>query len=143
MKKARCSGGIIFNDGKYLLVKHGNGNHWDFPKGHMEKNESEETAALREIYEETGLKVEIIEGFKESISYIDNINMEDKTVIFFLCKANESKITHITDDVIDSIWLDYEEALKKITYDNAKELLRKAEVFLNNLSTCQNSSGFF
>lgn len=130
MKKATCSGGIIFKDKKYLLVKHGEGGHWDFPKGHTEEGESEEATALREIYEETGLKVEIIEGFKESISYIDNINNEDKTVTFFLCKANESKITHITDDVIDSIWLPYEEALNKITYDNAKELLKKADIFL-------------
>lgn len=130
MKKARSAGGIIFKDKKYLLVKHGKGGHWDFPKGHTEKGESEETTALREIYEETGLKVKIIPGFRESISYIDNINMEDKTVTFFLCKANESKITHITDDVIDSVWLTYEKALDKITFDSAKELLRKAEAFL-------------
>ena len=130
MIKSKCCGGIIFRDGKYLLVKHKEGGHWDFPKGHMEEGESDEETALREVYEETGLKVEIIPGFKESISYIDTINNEDKTVVFFLCKADSSEIKHITDDVIDSIWLTYEEALKKATYDNAKALLKKAETFL-------------
>ncbi|MBD3304395.1 NUDIX domain-containing protein, partial [Candidatus Woesearchaeota archaeon] len=56
MKKTRCSGGIIFNNGKYLLVKHKEGGHWDFPKGHAEEGETEEETALREIYEETGLR---------------------------------------------------------------------------------------
>jgi len=129
MKKARCSGCIIFNNGKYLLIQHKEGRHWDFPKGHVEEGENEEETALREVYEETGLEVEIIEGFKESISYIDNINKEDKTVVFFLCKTDKLEIRHITNDVVDSIWLSYEEALDKITYDNAKNLLRKAEDF--------------
>lgn len=131
MKKATCSGGIIINNGKYLLVKHKEGGHWDFPKGHVEEGESEEETALREIYEETGLKVSLIEGFTESISYIDEINDEDKTVVFFLFKTDSFKIKHITDDVIDSIWLTYEEALDKITFDSAKELLKKAETFLS------------
>ena len=134
MIKSKCCGSIIFRDGKYLLVKHKEegGGHWDFPKGHIEQGESEEETALREIYEETGLKVEIIKGFKESINYIDNINNEDKTVVFFLCKADSSEIKHKTDEVIDSVWLDYEEALKKVTYDNAKKLLKKAEEFLKS-----------
>ena len=127
MRKARCSGGIIINNGKYLLVKHKEGGHWDFPKGHVEEGETEKKTALREIYEETGLNVSLMEGFKESISYIDEINDEDKTVVFFLFKADSFKIKHITDDVIDSIWLTYAEALDKITFDSAKELLRKAE----------------
>ncbi|MBW3002474.1 NUDIX domain-containing protein [Candidatus Woesearchaeota archaeon] len=130
MIKSKCCGSIIIREGKYLLVKHGDGGHWDFPKGHTEQGESEEETALREIYEETGLKVEIIPGFKESINYIDEINKEDKTVVFFLCKASSSEIKHITDDVVDSVWLDYEEALNKITFDSAKELLKKADAFL-------------
>ena len=135
MIKSKCCGSIIFrkdNGIKYLLVKHGEGGHWDFPKGHMEEGETEEETALREICEETGLKVEIIEGFKESISYFDNINKEDKTVVFFLSTTDSSEIKHITDDVVDSIWLSYEKALDKITFDSAKELLKKAEEFLNS-----------
>ncbi|MBW2997162.1 NUDIX domain-containing protein [Candidatus Woesearchaeota archaeon] len=131
MKEKSC-GCIVFRDEEYLLIKHRekDGGHWDFPKGHVEEGESEEETALRETYEETGLKVEIIDGFKESISYHDFINDVDKTVVFFLCKADSSEVKHITDDVVDHIWLEFEEALKKLTHDSAKELLKKAKVFI-------------
>jgi tRNA nucleotidyltransferase (CCA-adding enzyme) len=58
-KKSRCFGGIIkcSSTGKYLLVKGFTGK-WSFPKGHMEKNESALDCAKREIYEETGIKIE-------------------------------------------------------------------------------------
>lgn len=54
----RSAGAVIFKNtatGRvYLLLMH-NPNHLDFPKGNIERGESEELAALREVKEETGL----------------------------------------------------------------------------------------
>jgi len=130
-----CGGVVFLDDGwrKYLLIRHRieSGGHWDFPKGHVEKGESDQETALREIYEEAGLKVDIMHGFKESISYVDHMHNVDKIVVFFLCVSHSSEVKHITDDVIDHIWLGFEDALKKLTYDNARNVLRKAEKFLS------------
>ena len=50
-----------------LLIRHKNGGHWSFPKGHVETGETEPQTALREIKEETGLDVGLCEGFRQSV----------------------------------------------------------------------------
>jgi len=58
--KERSFGAVVVDEkGRYLLVKHRYGGHWDFPKGHMEGDESPLEAALREVLEETGLELEL------------------------------------------------------------------------------------
>ena len=52
-----------------LLIRHKNGGHWAFPKGHVEKKETEEDTALREIREETGLEVLLDTGFRRAVTY--------------------------------------------------------------------------
>ncbi len=110
MVSEKSCGGIVFLAGspmRYLLLKNNEsgGGHWDFPKGHVEPGESEEETALREIYEETKLNVSIIGGFRESISYFDNINSVDKTVVFFLCIADDSDVECNPDEIESHVWL--------------------------------------
>jgi bis(5'-nucleosidyl)-tetraphosphatase len=128
-------GGVIFKKDagiKFLLVRHSkkSGGHWGFAKGHSEKGESERQTAVREIYEETGLKVKFINRFKEAIKYFDPIRKENKIVTIFLCKTNGSKVNPITKDVDDHVWLDFDKAYKKITYETTKNILKKANIFL-------------
>ena len=61
MKKEKSCGCIVIDNDKVLLVKQNDG-HTAFPKGHIEQGETEEECALRETFEETGLKVKIIEN---------------------------------------------------------------------------------
>ena len=80
-------GAVVFHkfedEYKFLLINflHGNLNFWGFPKGHMEKDETEIQTAKREIREETGLDVEIIPGFKTSNEYTYQNSV--KKVIYF------------------------------------------------------------
>ena len=57
-------GAIVFNENteKILLVKMHNGN-WGFPKGHIEKDETKEETAIREVLEETNVRIKIIPKF--------------------------------------------------------------------------------
>ena len=130
----KCCGGIIFKKEplQYLLVKHQekDGGHWNFPKGHVEPNETEEQTATREIQEEVGLKVSIKPNFRESNSYFDNVNNVDKTVIFFLCEAITTEVQYNCDEIADHQWLPFEKALEQITHDDAKKVLIKANQFL-------------
>ena len=87
MKRERSAGAVIFNTKtkKYLLLHYPIG-HWDFPKGHVEKWESDVEAAKREVLEETGIKIEILFGFKEIIEYKfkEHSVLIDKKVVYFM-----------------------------------------------------------
>ena len=65
-------GAIIFNKSKeikYLVLQYGYG-HWDFPRGLIEKNETEKETAIRELFEETHIKnLKFVSGFKEKIHF--------------------------------------------------------------------------
>jgi len=133
----KSAGAIIFrredNLIKYLLIKYESG-HWEFPRGQIEKGEKLEDTAIREIKEETGIEdISFIRGFKEWIKFF--FRHEGKTVMkiatFLLAetKTEEVKLSHEHQDYI---WLEYEEALKKLTYDNSKTVLKKANSFLKN-----------
>ena len=136
MPQEKSCGAIVFirhKDGiKYLILHYGAG-HWDFPKGKQEKNEKEEQTALREIKEETGLEdIELLDGFREAVKYFYKKEEETvfKEVIFFLAETHTDEIT-ISSEHIGYAWLSYEHAEKKLTFNNAKELLAKANKFLN------------
>ena len=66
MAQLLCDLGVasrVLRDGKILLVQEGKGRHaglWGLPKGHVESSESPETAALRELKEETNLNGQIV-----------------------------------------------------------------------------------
>ena len=140
MAPEKSCGALIFRlDGEkrlYLLL-HYSGGHWDFPKGHVEKGESEEQTALREIQEETGITaLGFVEGFREEISYSfrhSTGEMADKKVAFFLARTNEKQV-RLSDEHIGFAWLPFEAAVKKATYENARMLLGKAEKKLSSAS---------
>lgn len=137
MTKERSCGAVVFrkqkDDVKYLLL-HYEAGHWDFPKGNQEKNEKEEQTAAREIREETGIEdIDLVDGFKETIKYFYKKGEETvyKEVIFFLAKSSTEHVT-LSSEHIGYTWVSYEHGMKKLTYNNAKELLEKADKFLKD-----------
>jgi 8-oxo-dGTP pyrophosphatase MutT (NUDIX family) len=132
------SAGIVFfrtivDQNKFLLLNYPQG-HWDFVKGKMEKNEKAYETARREAVEETGISnFQFIDGFEEYVEYEFKFKNQSihKKVIFFLAKTSVKKI-QLSHEHIDYIWLNYSDTLKKITYENAKNVLIKANQFLLN-----------
>ena len=125
METEKSAGIVLFrNDSdknEFLLLNYPQG-HWDFVKGKIEKNETLHEAALRETREETGISnIEFFDGFEESVEYDFRFKKEDihKKVIFFLAKTNEKNIK-LSHEHNDYIWLEYDDALKKTTFENAK-----------------------
>lgn len=137
MKEAISSGIILFNENdnvrKYLLLNYPTG-HWDFIKGGIEDGENPHQTSIRETKEETGIDdIVFVDGFKEEIEYFfraNNLNIHKK-VIFFLAGTNSVDVT-LSHEHLNFVWLDYKSALKKLTYDNAINLLKKADSFLQN-----------
>ena len=139
MGTEKSAGIVLFrNDSdknEFLLLNYPQG-HWDFVKGKIEQNETSHETALRETKEETGIThIEFVDGFEESVEYDFRFKKEDihKKVIFFLAKTNEKNIK-LSHEHNDYLWLEYNDALKKTTFENAKNVLSKANQFLS--STC-------
>ena len=139
MKQEKSAGAIVFRKEKepVFLLLHYEMGHWDFPKGKIEANEKDLETVKREIQEETGIKdIEILKDFKEEIHYYYKFEGEliTKTVIFYLAKTDEGKVK-LSFEHIGFIWLPYDKALDKLTFKNAKEILKKANEFLKTYKT--------
>jgi len=126
-------GAIVFNENteKILLVKMHNGN-WGFPKGHIEKDETKEETAIREVLEETNVRIKIIPNFEREIKYIPNEKTIKKVTIFIGITQDE-EVTIDTFEIEDFKWCTYEEALKLVTYKLQKDVLENArKVFIKS-----------
>ena len=139
MIKEKSAGTVLFtqesSENLFLLLNYPGG-HWDFVKGKIENDESPEQTVIRETKEETGiLDIEFIKGFKENIEYSFKFDGDivQKEVVFFLAKTNTKKI-ELSYEHLDYVWLDFNNALNKITYGNAKNILTKAKNYLQKLS---------
>ncbi|MHA1712462.1 MAG: bis(5'-nucleosyl)-tetraphosphatase [Candidatus Ranarchaeia archaeon] len=149
MREQRSSGVIVYRYNlqhrrEYLLLQHSANGHWSFPKGLIEGAETDISAALREVEEETRLapsEIQIEEGFKEEIEYRYFFEGEQihKRVTYFLglTKARPGSVK-ISCEHRDVKWLNYEKALKKVKYSNTRKLLVKAENFLRRKYNCKN-----
>ena len=132
MEQEKSCGAVIFrvgNDARYLLL-HYEAGHWDFVKGHVEKQESEKETVRREILEETGLRnTRFQEDFRERIGYFYRRRGRtvSKEVIFYLVESSGDEAVKISGEHVGYEWLPYRQALERLTYKNAKETLRKAE----------------
>ena len=136
MIKETSAGVVLFRkeDSKIMfLLLHYPSGHWDFVKGKIEGDESNQQTATRETQEETGIAdIEFIENFEEWIGYHFQYNGEviDKKVVFFLAETKTKNIK-ISDEHVDYAWADYNTAIKKATFDNAKIVLKKAKNLLD------------
>jgi 8-oxo-dGTP pyrophosphatase MutT (NUDIX family) len=103
-----------------LVTAKANHAHWIFPKGHIETNESPQEAALREAREEAGVIGRILEPAGTLEFQLGN---EQVHVRFFLV-AFEGWI--VAQEKRSTTWCTLEEALEKLTFTDARELLQAA-----------------
>lgn len=137
MKKERSAGVVVCMEkpggNQFLLLNYPTG-HWDFVKGKIEQGETLHQTAVRETKEETGISdLEFVEGFEEKINYNFQFEGEliQKEVVFFLAKTKTHTV-NVSHEHLDYTWLDYENALEKVTYQNAKNILSKANKLFRN-----------
>ena len=116
---------------KVLLVHHNLG-HWGLPKGHVEDNETEEEAAIRETLEETSVKAMIINGFRQTVTYRPKENVI-KDVIFFIGESKIDEIVPQLNEISEASFIEIDKAIVLISYDNEKKLLKDAiDYYINH-----------
>ncbi len=146
LKREKSCGALVYRrleEGKrlqFLLIKHRSDGHWSFPKGHVELGETEVQTALREVREETGLRIQLLKGFRHSVEYYPKPNIR-KQVIYFLGNTQDESITPQEEEVSEARWLDLEEAYRQVTFDNDRHLLDRAAAFLSSPESSIQGSG--
>jgi 8-oxo-dGTP pyrophosphatase MutT (NUDIX family) len=134
MKKTISAGGIIINSkNQIVLVYHGKGN-WNFPKGHVEKGETLEETARREIAEESGItKLELIKPlgnysrFRIGEDGITEKKDELKTMHFFLFKSDQIKLKPTDPINSKAKWVDINEVPNYLKHPKDIEFLEKVK----------------
>ena len=135
-----CGAVVFKKKGKleYLLL-HYEGGHWDFVKGQVEKGESERDTVIRELREETGIvDAHFIPDFREKISYFYRRRgmTIHKEVVFYLIQSRESYVK-LSHEHVGFEWLNFEAAMRRLTFQNARHTLRKAHLFLKAMENSQ------
>ena len=121
--REKSCGCIIINDGKVLLIQQNKGN-WGFPKGHVEFNETERETAIREVKEETNLDVRIFNNRRYTERYF-TYKGRTKQVVYFLAKQTGGFEKKQDSEIKDIKWVEFDDAIKKLTYPNTKNLFGK------------------
>jgi len=130
----RSCGAIVFRDimgeRRFLLIKNKRSTNWGFPKGHMEKGENEKMTARREVLEETGIHIDILDGFRYKSEYTIQGRIE-KSVALFLATTKDVKTVIQPEEIEDYVWLDFDKAIKRLRYANDKDILYRAKRFID------------
>lgn len=113
-----------------LMIRHTNGGHRSFPKGHVEKGETERMTAEREVREETGVRIHISEKFREAVYYKPHPN-SNKEVIYFLAFTKETETVAQPGEIAEVEWVPLDEARNTLTHDNDKRVLDCAIEYLH------------
>ena len=115
----------------YVLLKTGNG-FCGFPKGHVEAGESEHETALRETWEETSIRAEIVGDFRREVSYTFGRGRK-KTVVYFLARYYDQTPAHNPGfEIRNHLVLPLDKACEALTFENTRAILREAEEYIRN-----------
>ncbi len=132
----RSSGGVVVRrvEGRlHVLLIRDPYRNWGLPKGHLEKGETAAEAAVREVGEETGLTPLTLGPRVAEIDWYfrqKGVRVH-KFCTFFLIHSPEGEATpEAAEGITECIWLDFEAALARISYENAGAVLGAAQEML-------------
>lgn len=131
----KSCGAIVFTKEngqiKYVIIQSKEG-FYGFPKGHTEGTESEKETALREISEETGLIVRLIDGFRteDTHTFIRNGEIRLKNIVYFLAEYCNQTPTAQETELISIHLLDYKTAISVFQFESSNPYAKPSKISL-------------
>ena len=136
MKMEKSCGAVVFTrEGgtvKYVIIRSTEG-FYGYPKGHMEPGETETQTALREIREETGLNVTLLEGFRTADSHAlvrEGRPDVTKQIVYFLAEFTGQALRAQEGEVTEIRLMTYEEAMAAFQFESSRRILREADAYI-------------
>lgn len=134
------AGGVVYRlDGPtplFLLIRDSYRN-WGFPKGHLERGEQADVAALREVCEETGLDGLVLRGAIETIDWHFRFRgrLIHKICHFYLMETQRATTRpQKAEGITECRWASFDEAAKIISYANARDVLERANAIVTGIA---------
>lgn len=135
------AGGIAFRrvDGEYevAIIAMNPSGRWQLPKGLIDEGETPEEAAVREVREEAGIETELLEPV-ETIDYWFVSDWDEvrrrihKQVHFFLLRYTGGDVADHDDEVLESRWVNVDEAIEMLAFESEKKTVEKVKQLLES-----------
>lgn len=126
MKHEHSAGAVLYTlmggEPHFVIVMEKSG-YFGFPKGHLEGDETEEQAALREIFEETHINAELDTNFKITDEYMKAKRIR-KSVTYFAAYFENQNASNKAKEVLGVYTLPYDKAMAKLSFESSREILR-------------------
>ena len=132
----RSSGGVVVRGEEIIVVvpvkRAADGRRvLGLPKGHPEADESDESAALREVREEAGVEAEILERIGETrYEYERKGRRRDKEVVFFLMRYLSGDPADHDHEMEEACWMPFDEAIERLTYAGERDIVERARALV-------------
>lgn len=127
------AGGIIYNPNLGVVIVNQNNNSWSLPKGHVERGEEPKDAAIREIWEETGIPMEKLNflaplGFYERMRIKLNSDDADelRTITMYLFRTDHEKLNPHDARNPEARWVNIKDVTALLTHPKDKEFFQKS-----------------
>jgi len=122
------AGGLVVADGRILLISTRQGRRWQLPKGHLERGETPEQAAVREVREETGITGRIVRRLpRVKYTFVERgVRIRKKVDYYLLSYVEGDPSDYDRDEVSGASWFSWEEGLATISFDNERRVVQAA-----------------
>jgi 8-oxo-dGTP diphosphatase len=121
--EVHAAGGVVLDgEGRVALVHRPRYDDWSLPKGKLDRGESFEEAALREVAEETGVRARLVRELP-SAEYRDNKG-RSKLVRYWLMEVEDDPGFEPNDEADALQWLPLDAAMTVLSYPRDVEILR-------------------
>jgi 8-oxo-dGTP pyrophosphatase MutT (NUDIX family) len=137
------AGGVAFRHTKergieVALIAVGESRRWQLPKGTIERDESPEAAALREVREEAGVETELVEPIEEiEYWYVGDSRGRrarfHKKVHFYLMRYLAGDVADHDQEVQESRWFEIDEAIERLAFKNEQNVVVAAKARIAEL----------
>ncbi len=121
-EEVNAAGGVVIRDGEVCLVHRPRYDDWSLPKGKLDDGESFEDAALREVWEETGLRCTLRDEL--SPTFYEDRKRRSKAVRYWLMEPDGGKFEP-NDEVDELRWVAPSEAAELLTYEHDAKLAQE------------------